>query len=327
MKSVDVEKSVLKCLGDHYGLEGALERLSGENLNYLLKLKSGDRFVVKIVDEHMPSEAVEMESEALKYAVSAGFPLKLPEIIENSYGKIETGINIHKNGLYRLRLIEYIEGNEIQMNSDISIKLLKNIGIFIARFNQVMKNFDHPAAYRNHRWNLARTDQHMDKVSLLNDVEKRSLLQWGFDQWMQVKNTMHELPWQYIHGDLNRENILVKEGRISGLVDFGDSCMNPRVCDLAIAVTYFMMDEENPLETATILIEGYEEACLLDRSERAVLLPLVCGRLATSLAISQARRQIDPDNPNWFSSEQPAWRLLQQVRKLVREGYSDSFGW
>lgn len=55
-----------------------------------------------------------------------------------------------------------------------------------------------------------------------------------------VKNMLEEVPLQYIHGDLNRENILV------------------------------------------------------------------CGRLAASISISHERRLIDPDNPNCFSSEQPA---------------------
>ena len=129
------------------------------------------------------------------------------------------------------------------------------------------------------------------------------------------------MPWQYIHGDLNRENILVDKGRICGLVDFGDSCMNPTVCDLAIALTYFMMDQDNPLEPARILIEGYEETRVLEAPERLVLIPLVCGRLAASISISHERRLIDPDNPNWFSSEQPAWQLLAQLRKIVRKGW------
>ena len=86
----DVEKIVLQCLAENYGLDGTLTRLSGENLNYLLTRINGDRLVVKIVDDDMPAEVVEMESEALKHAASSGFRLKLPEIMENFHKKIET---------------------------------------------------------------------------------------------------------------------------------------------------------------------------------------------------------------------------------------------
>lgn len=320
MYPADVEKIVLECLLENYGLDGTLTRLSGENLNYLLFLKNGDRLVVKIVDDGMPAEVVEMESEALNYAGFSGFRLKLPKIVENFDRKIETGIKIRINSSERLRVIEYIKGVEIENISDISMKLVKNVGKIIAEFNQAMLGFSHPAAYRSHRWNLAETGQHLDKVSLVNDLEKRALLQWGFGQWLRVENMLEGLPWQFIHGDLNRENILVDQGRICGLVDFGDSCMNPTVCDLAIALTYFMMDQDNPLEPARILIDGYEETRVLEAPERFVLIPLVCGRLAASISISHERRLIDPDNPNWFSSEQPAWRLLGQLRKRVRKG-------
>lgn len=320
MNPADVEKTVLQCLSENYGLDGTLTRLSGENLNYLLTRKNGGQLVVKIVDDDMPAEVVEMEAEALKYAFSSGFHLKLPKIIENKYKNIETGIIIRINSSERLRIIEYINGIEIKKVTDISTELLKNVGKTIAEFDQAILGFSHPAAHRSHRWNLAETGQHLDKISLVNDPEKQALLQWGFDQWLQVENMLQGLPWQYIHGDLNRENILVDQGRISGLVDFGDGCFNPTVCDLAIALSYFMMEQEDSLEPARILIDGYEEIRVLEAPERFVLIPLVCGRLAASIAIAHQRRLIDPENPNWFSSEQPAWRLLGQVRELVRKG-------
>ena len=271
----DVEKIVLQCLAENYGLDGTLTRLSGENLNYLLTRINGDRLVVKIVDDDMPAEVVEMEAEALKYAVLSGFRLKLPEIMENLDKKIETGIKIRINILERLRILQFINGIEIENIADISDEMLENVGKTIAGFDRAMRGFTHPAAYRSHRWNLAEAGQHMDKLKLVGDPEERMLLQWGFDQWLRVEKMLQGLPWQFIHGDLNRENILVENGRVNGVVDFGDACMNPTVCDLAIALAYFMMDQENPLE---------------------------------------------PENPNWFGSEQPAWRLLKQVRSLLRQG-------
>jgi Ser/Thr protein kinase RdoA (MazF antagonist) len=62
---------------------------------------------------------------------------------------------------------------------------------------------------------------------------------------------------------MNRENILVRGDRVTGLLDFGDNCFNPVVCDLAICLAYVKMD---------------------------------------------------PDNPNWFGSEESAWDLLVTLR-------------
>jgi len=148
------------------------------------------RYVVKIVDDEIPPEVVEMEFEALEYAISAGFPLQLPRIIHNKYKKHETGIKIHINSSNMLLLMSFVDGDQLELMSDISDILLINVGISLAQYNLAMQGFDHPAAHRNHRWNLVEAGQHRDKISL-------------------------------VRGD-----------RVTGLVDFGDSCFNPVVCDL-----------------------------------------------------------------------------------------------
>ncbi len=313
MSIESTENTVLRCLQDNYALSGSLERLAGENLNYLLTME-GARYVVKIVDDDMPAEVVEMEFAAIEHAVAAGFPVNLPKIIQNLFGKIETGINIHIKGSYRLRVISFIQGTVLEYLPDISDILTRNVGISLARYHLTMQDFDHPAAHRNHRWNLARAGQHRDKINLLDDSGKKDLMLWGFDAWEKVKDSLERLPWQFIHGDMNRENILVEGDRVTGLVDFGDACFNPVVCDLAICLTYMMMDRDDPMEAMATVMDGYTGVRSLSSAERDVLLPLVCGRLATSIAVSTERRKIDPDNPNWFGGEDSAFALLQFIK-------------
>ena len=163
-----IEITVLKCLSDNYGISGSLERLSGENLNYLLSTLEGERFVVKIVDDDMPPEVSEMEFEASEYARSAGFTLKLPRIVQNINTNIETGIKIHINSQNRLRLLTYLDDISLDSLSDISDILLKNVGISLARYNLAMRGFDHPAARRSHRWNLTEAGRHRDKILMVN---------------------------------------------------------------------------------------------------------------------------------------------------------------
>jgi hydroxylysine kinase len=200
-----------------------------------LSTGEGQRYVVKIVDDEIPPEGVKMEFEAQEYANSGGFPLQLPKIIQNNQRKLETGIKIHIDSLNSLVLTSFIDGNQLENMSDISDVLLKNVGISLAHYNLAMQGFDHPAAHRNHRWNLAEAGQHRDKIGLVEEPEKQALIAWGFAAWEQVESDLKSLPWQFIHGDMNRENILVSGDHVTGLVDFGDSCFNPAVCDLLFA--------------------------------------------------------------------------------------------
>ncbi len=318
MSSESTESRVLNCIVENYGIRGSMERLAGENLNYLILSDGGMPYVVKIVDEDMPPAVVEMESQAVEHAIARGFSAQLPKIVENLNGNIETRINIRNKESNRLRIITYIDGIVLQKIPDISVKLLKNLGLTLAEFHLAMVDFRHPVARRSHRWNLAEAGQHEHLAGKLDDPARRELLAWAFGAWKQAEDGLESLRWQFIHGDMNPENILVEGDRVTGLVDFGDSGMNPTVCDLAICLAYLMMNKQNPLETAALVTDAYHVVRPLDRAERAAILPLVCGRLAVSIAISTERRAIDPGNPNWFGSESSAWDLLQVLRERAQ---------
>lgn len=310
-----LERIVAECLAANYGVPGKLERLPGENLNFLVTIDGIKKYVFKIVDEHMPSAVVEMEFAAIEHAVRAGFQPRLPKIIANKYGNIETGINLHINGLYRARLIEFIDGTDLSIYTDISENTLRNVGETLAGFNLVMRDFHHPAAHRNHRWNLAEATQHRDKIGLLVEPEKRELLAWAYTVWEGAQEHLAGLPWQFIHGDAHDENILMEGERVIGLIDFGDCCHNPTVCDLATCLTYLMMCGD-PLQVVQRIVQGYQAVRPLLAEEVKCLYPLVCGRLAMSLCIANERKTIDPHNPNWFGGEGRTWALLRRLREL-----------
>lgn len=310
-----IEEAVRKCLATHYGLSGQLERLPGENLNFLVTDIGNKKHVFKIVDKDMPPEVVAMEFAAIEHAIRGGFGPRLPRIIENRQGNVETRIKIPINGLYRARIIEFIEGIDLSSVHDISDGTLRNVGKTVAAFNQVMRDFHHPAAQRDHRWNLAEAGQHADKIERLAQAEQRELLGWAFTAWRGVRERLGSLPWQFIHGDAHDENILVQDDRVCGLIDFGDCCRNPTVCDLATCITYMMM-RGDPLHIARVICAGYEELRPLSAEERGALYPLICGRLAASLCILNERKTIDPHNPNWFGGEGRTWELLRRFRNI-----------
>ena len=312
---------VTESLAGNYGIEGCLARLPGENLNFLVTDKDGKKHVLKIVDEHMPSEVVAMEYAAMEYAVAAGFEPHLPRIKENKFGNIESGINIHINTSHRCILLEFIDGTELSELSDISESILTDLGKTIADFGRVMQNFDHPAARRSHRWNLAETERHEAKILLISDADKRALLIRAFADWKRAKKALSTVPWQFIHGDAHDENILVDEERVIGLIDFGDCCYNPAVSDLAICIAYLMMRTDDPLQIAGIILEGYQGVRPLSKAELDLLYPMVCARLAVSVCVANKRKTIDPDNPNWFGGEGAAWRLLGRLQAMGTETF------
>ncbi len=309
------EAIILQCLFDHYGIEGSLTRLTGENINYLVEVSEEERYVLKIVDENMPSEVTAMAYAAIEHFVTNGFDLELPRIVKNRQHKINTGIILRKKYDNRAILYHFIDGTLLSNSSDISANLAENVGTVIALFDLSMENFDHPAAHRSHQWNLAETSQHEHKIKLTKDPDRRELLAWAYRTWASDAQPMlSALPQQFIHGDAHDDNILVNAGRVTGLLDFGDCGFNPTICELAICVPYLMMGRDNPMEIAASIVAGYHKTRPLSDAELSVLMPLVCGRLAVTLSIAAERRQLDPSRAAWFDSEQGAWDLLAFLR-------------
>lgn len=326
MRNRRLLETITDSLAANYGIEGSLTRLPGENLNFLVTETSGEKHVLKIVDEHMPPAVVQMEHAVMEYAIAAGFKPHLPRIIENLNGNIETPIDLRIKSPNRLRLIEFIDGTEMSDLTDISKNLLFDLGKTVAEFNVAMKHFEHPAAQRSHRWNLAEAEQHENKIRFISDPAKKDLLSWSFALWGRARGGLASVPWQFIHGDAHDENILVQGERVSGLIDFGDCCRNPTVCDPAICITYLMMRGDDPLRIAATILEGYEAVRRLSTDELELLYPLVCTRLAVSVCVANKRKTIDPDNPNWFGGEKATWRLLEWLRVTGAETFASGLG-
>jgi 4-aminobutyrate aminotransferase-like enzyme len=115
-----------------------------------------------------------------------------------------------------------------------------------------------------------------------------------------------------IHGDLNDENLLVIEGRLAGVIDFGDMLYNPLVCDLAIALTYALLHAPDPWDAGARIVAAYHAVRPLSVTEVELLYPLITARLAVSLVVSARRRIEDPERDAWFATEERAAAFLLQ---------------
>jgi Ser/Thr protein kinase RdoA (MazF antagonist) len=110
------------------------------------------------------------------------------------------------------------------------------------------------------------------------------------------------LPPQPIHNDFNPHNLLVDpvdHRRISGIIDFGDLAVAPRVQDLAVAASYQVLDAAHPFETAAETVAGFHAETPLSEPEIALLADLIPMRLALAVTISNWRAALHPENRDY----------------------------
>lgn len=78
---------------------------------------------------------------------------------------------------------------------------------------------------------------------------------WG----AAMKSTWHSPP-VWFHGDLAATNLLVHEGRLSGVIDFGGMGVGDPACDLAIAWTFFDRQGRSAFREAIHMEEAWVRA-------------------------------------------------------------------
>jgi 4-aminobutyrate aminotransferase-like enzyme/Ser/Thr protein kinase RdoA (MazF antagonist) len=312
------------CIAE-YGFTGELtiSRLPGENTSYQITTHNNQIYILKLANNALTSDRIEVEHQVVEHLISHGIDINLPRTIPTNKGRIETATSKEDNSLLRGRLLNYVPGTPWCETDDLSNRLLSDLGRLLGRLDYLLEEFNHPAAYTTHQWDLTKVSQHRQKINLISNPSKRKILEWFFHYFAaSTEPYLESLPHSIIHGDVNDENILVTNGKISGLLDFGDCLYNPTICELAIATAYAMLDQTDPLEAGKQIVQGYHSIHPLQNDEFAVLFPLICARLITTITIAAERRQIAPDHPNWFVTEERAWLLAEKLYQLTPEDVS-----
>ena len=273
--------------------------------NFQINTAKG-RFVLKQYEDCPARQGLlNVEYLALQ-ALASSSSFQYPKVIETSFR--EDFIR-HNGKLYRLH--QFVEGKFLAEVPH-SESLAHSFGKLLGEMNVAMAGIDpHKLGNREIRWDLRRLLDNRALLSYIPKAEKRSLVDYFFLQYEeQVLPIAHTLRNSLIHNDANDWNVLTQNGKVSGIIDFGDMCYSWLINELAVGITYIMMDKEDPLEHAARVITSYHEVQPLLKEELDILYYIVAARLCTSVCNSAYTKTQIPDSSYITISEKPAWALL-----------------
>lgn len=211
------------------------------------------------------------------------------------------------------QLLSYVEGHFLNKVTH-DEPLLHAFGVFLGEMDKALEEtYQTAIAAKETVWDL----KHFKKSSALmvhiGNPRDRNLVDYFFLQFNeQVVPVAHQLRKGILHNDANDWNVLVQNGRVSGIIDFGDMCHTWVINELAVALTYVMMHKENPLAIAIPVIQGYHNTYPLEEHELDILYYLIAARLCTSVCNSAYSKKMKPDSDYIVLSEKPAWDLLRR---------------
>ena len=311
---------------EHYGLQVEAHPLPGErDANFRLTAADGRAWVLKIAPPDAPRARLTAQMAALDHLAGrlSGLPRPVPTRSDDLLAEVPLHGRPHP-----VRLLTYLPGVPLarvraERPRSVTPWLLRHIGAFLARLDAALVDFDHPALHHPDLWDLTQAHEVIrPRLTYLPPDLKDIAATVAEDYAQKVLPLLPLLPAQAIHQDANDHNLLIHQGNLVGLVDFGDMRHGPRVAEVAIAAAYASLDQADPLSAAAQVVAGYHAWQPLTPTEQTALPLLLLARLAVSAAIAAERAHTAPENPYLQISAAPVAQALRTLHALPHETLS-----
>lgn len=286
---------LLKHIEERFGIRASASKLPSErDQNFLLTDNSGQQFVLKIANTSESRSFLEAENAVLNY-LSERVPF-----CQRVVGEIDEFEG------HLVRVVSYLPGVPLAEIRPHTPGLLHDLGQKLGQLSRALADFDHPAMHREFHWDLAHGNRVIDEYAeLIEDIDLRELVfKCRFEPDVELRRSV-------IHGDANDYNVLVdpESMTVSGLIDFGDMVYSYTAGDLAIALAYVVLENDDPFE----VVNGYTSEFGLLENEREALWRLVRLRLAMSVCIAAYQQRQQPENEYLGISQRAIQKTLPRI--------------
>jgi len=307
------EQYIKELLHKYYAIDvSSIEKIHGyEDQNFLVQNSSDSKFIAKVTVDTTNPSFLDAQLKTMQHLRNKHKEAGIQEVITNMEGDSLTVIHIDGKTLY-LRMLSFLDGTFIGDLTNVPSSVLESLGTVLATMDLHLKGFSHPAAYRFTEWDLAQVLNCRGDLRHIKDHERRTMVDYFLLQYeMEVLPVRSQLRKAVIHNDANDYNVLVKDGVVTGIIDFGDMVETELINNVAIACTYAMFRSDSPLDRAEALLKSYHNIYPLTERELSVLYYLIAARLCMSV-VTSARLRSESENAHHFISENDAWVLLYQ---------------
>jgi 4-aminobutyrate aminotransferase-like enzyme/Ser/Thr protein kinase RdoA (MazF antagonist) len=311
-------------LKSHWDVDAQLSRLDGEYDLNLLAVGDGAH-ILKVMRAGCEPAFVDMQCRALEHirAGAANAPgstaIPIPEVVHTTSGDLYATVADEAGQPRIVWLLKRLPGVRYASWQPRTPDLALRIGSAIGAMDSSLAGFVHPFLTRSFKWNPTEALWIADRYGDIADPRRRAIVDGIVEEFRSVRGVLDALPSVAIHNDVNDHNILVdgsllEHARVTGLIDLGDMCAAPRVCELATAGAYVVLDDPSPEAALSNLVAGYHSAYPLTPAEIDLIWPLLRMRLAVSVVNSALMAMENPGDPYVVISQRAAWAFLESEK-------------
>lgn len=236
---ISLTKEILAKLLDAYGIADFIFDPINEGIaNSSARIETnGKKYVVRVYAQGKKDEDITFEIEFQDYLREQGIPI--PIIHKNKQGEELTGIEVDGRR-WQVILMDFVEGRSVTVKP--SYELIAELANLQAKMHLLGMEFEKSVDRPKKLW----ADLHDGLVSKVENTsvggqDLRDLLQrikaYGYP-------LSPDLPYGYNHLDIDFDgNVLTKDSRVSGIVDFEDLQYSPVIVCLGYSLWNILDDE------------------------------------------------------------------------------------
>ena len=215
--------------------------------------KKGGKYVLKFhngVESVRYASAIDAQVALLVYLRSRGLNVNEPLATRDGALVRRVDVPVHGGGTapIAVRLLSFVEGRVMKEVTSQSDTLLEAAGRFVGEMDHLLDEFEHEGMRRPHLWD-SRNALHLRQfLTCVTDETHRVMCErilTGFEKDVMPLAQQNKLRSGIIHGDANDTNLLIDhndDSRIVGVIDFSDTLLSWRVCEISVSAAYAMYD-------------------------------------------------------------------------------------
>ena len=296
-----------------YKKKFSLKSLNSErDRNFLIHINKKNNYVLKISNSEESLDLLDLQDYVLnklnkRKSLNKYIPKKIHKII-----KIYTDLDNRK---CYVRLLSYIEGKmyaSVKHNSYIE----NSLGSLLGNLSKELQNIIQPSAFRKFEWDPSNIKWITKEIKMFKGINKLTILRNLKEHNFFVSKNIDKLRFSLTHGDANNYNLVVNKNTITGLLDYGDMIYAPSINDLAVSLSYALMNKKDIYSTLKNIIIPYHKIFPITFDETFSLMSLVKARLTITVVMAEKQRKKFPNNRYLSISEKDAWKLLYKLDKI-----------
>ena len=235
-------RAVESLAGELYGLRARARRLPSEyDQVFHLVTPDGTAFIMKVMHPCREAGFIDLQCRTLQHLARTAPACNLPRVINTNNGEAFTSVRGDDGEERLVWLLSYLPGKVLFEARPHSPELFERIGELLGAVDQSLRDFTHPAARRDLKWDLSQALWIRDRLQVIEDPEQRALIAHVISFTNPTSCRIASLRKTVIYGDGNDYNVLVQwaagdANRSVGLIDFGDMHEGLTVAEPAVAL-------------------------------------------------------------------------------------------